>query len=282
MFNSHKVRLNRLFRNDRCLDVAIDHGTFNEPTMLSGLEDMPGVTKTLVTAGPDAIQMNYGQADLLQNEPGPVKPALVMRVDTGNVYNKVSHRTMWSVLQNARDPVLPAVQMDAACVVVNLLMLPGEPELFQQCVENISRLREDCQHYGMPLMIEPLAMAPNSEKGGYMVDGDIDKIVPLVRFARELGADVIKADPPDDAEAFHRVAEAARCPVLVRGGGREDLLTVLRKSQVLLEQGAMGLVYGRNVYQHDNPRRIVTALSAMIHEGASAEQAWDVYQRGDD
>ena len=46
----------------------------------------------------------------------------------------------------------------------------------------------------MPLMIEPLVMQDNTN-GGYMVDGNIDKILPLVRQAVELGADIIKADP---------------------------------------------------------------------------------------
>jgi class I fructose-bisphosphate aldolase len=36
-----KVRMNRLFRNGGCLDVAIDHGVCNEPSFLNGLEDMP-------------------------------------------------------------------------------------------------------------------------------------------------------------------------------------------------------------------------------------------------
>ena len=47
-------------------------------------------------------------------------------------------------------------------------------------------------------MVEPLVLRDNAEAGGYMVDGDVDKIVPLVRQAAELGADIIKADPTDD------------------------------------------------------------------------------------
>ena len=72
-------------------------------------------------------------------------------------------------------------------------------------------------------MVEPLVMQDNAAAGGYMVDGDTDKIVTLVRQARELGADLIKADPTDDMEDYHRVVEAAGdVPVLVRGGGRVD------------------------------------------------------------
>ncbi|MDH4450662.1 MAG: aldolase [Rhodoferax sp.] len=273
-----EIRIKRLFQNGGCLDIAIDHGVCNEPTFLDGLENMPTIVDALVKAGPDAIQMNFGQADLLQRRPGRDKPALVMRVDMGNPYNATAHRVMWALLQNKKDPVLPAVQMDASCVVVNLFMLPNEPDLFRQCVENISIVRADCEKYGMPLMIEPLVMRPHSDKGGYMVDGDAEKIVTLVRLAREMGADIIKADPTADPLEFHRVVEAARCPVLVRGGGKEALSGVFARSRVLLDQGAVGMVYGRNVYQHSKPEAVVAALMAMIHQGASAEAAMALYE----
>jgi class I fructose-bisphosphate aldolase len=278
MLERKQARLNRLLHNGRCLDIAVDHGVCNEPSFLAGLEDMPRVMDQLIAAAPDAIQLNYGQADLLQGRPGREKPALVMRLDMGNPYNAVAHRVMWAVLQNEHDPVLPAVQLDAACVVVNLFMLPDEPDLFRQCVANIARVRADCDRYGMPLMIEPLVMAPNSARGGYMVDGDAEKIVTLVRLAREMGADIVKADPTSDPADFHRVVQAARCPVLVRGGGKEALPQVFARSRVLLDQGAVGMVYGRNVYQHSRPSAVVGALMAMIHLGASAEAAWDLYQ----
>jgi class I fructose-bisphosphate aldolase len=278
MYVTKKVRLNRLMRRGRCLDVAIDHGVCNEPTFLSGLEDMGAVVRMLAAARPDAIQMNQGQADLLQELPGEGRPALVMRVDMGNPYNRQRHRAMWALLQNEADPILPALRMDAACVVVNLFMLPDEPDLFGQCVRNISRLGNDCERYGMPLMIEPLVMQPNV-KGGYLVDGDPEKIVTLVRLAREMGADIVKADPTTDPADFHHVVQAARCPVLVRGGGKADLRSVIEASAALLAQGAHGLVYGRNVYQHANPGAVVAALMALIHDGASAEAAWALYER---
>ncbi|WP_379062384.1 class I fructose-bisphosphate aldolase [Mesorhizobium sp. UC22_110] len=273
-----KVRMNRLFGNGRCLDVAIDHGVCNEPSFLVGLEDMAGVVEKLVKAGPDAIQMNYGQADLLQEVAGKDKPALVMRIDMGNPYNRIRHRAMWAVLQNEAEPLVGAIEMDAACVVVNLFMLPDEPDLFRQCVQNIARVRADCEKYGMPLMIEPLAMLP-VEQGGYMVDGDAEKIVTLTRLAREMGADIIKADPTTRAEDFHRVVETARCPVLVRGGGKEDLRAVFDKSAALMAQGALGMVYGRNIYQHANPSAVVRGLMAIIHDNADGATAWDLYNR---
>ena len=97
-------------------------------------------------------------------------------------------------------------------------------------------------------------------------------------FPKGLDADIVKADPTADAHEFHRVVQAARCPVLVRGGGRENLQQVFERSRVLLDQGAVGMVYGRNVYQHANPAAVVAALMAMIHDGASAQAAWQLYE----
>jgi class I fructose-bisphosphate aldolase len=276
MSASDKVRLKRLFSQGKCLDVAIDHGIANEPDFLVGLEDIEGVMRNLIAAQPDAIQVNYGQASLLQQAETP-KPALVLRTDVGNAYNAVRHREMWAVLHNPEAPILAALQMDAAAVVVNLYQIPDEPGIFRQCVENIGRLRHACDKYAMPLMIEPLVMAAAGQGPAYGSLGDVRQIVPLVRLARELGADIIKADPTENPEDFHRVVEAARCPTLVRGGGKGELGKVLEKSAALMAQGAAGMVYGRNVYQHDNPSRVVKALMAIIHQGASGADALEIY-----
>ena len=167
MFSPHKVRLNRFLAADgRCLDVAIDHGVFNEHAFLDGLEDMPAVVRSLVEAGPDAIQMNIGQADVLQSIPGPRKPALVLRTDVGNLYNATTHKVMFNQLVHWDEPIIAALKADAACVVCNLLLMPGEPDLHRQTALNAARLRAVCDHYGMPLMIEPLVLKPNEAKGG--------------------------------------------------------------------------------------------------------------------
>lgn len=278
MSASDKVRLKRLFKQGKCLDVAIDHGIANEPDFLVGLEDITAVMHSLIAAQPDAIQVNYGQADLLQQASAP-KPALVLRTDVGNAYNAARHREMWAVLHNPEEPILAALQMDAAAVVVNLYHIPDEPGIFRQCVENIGRLRHACDKYAMPLMIEPLVMAPAGQGPAYGSLGDVQQIVPLVRLARELGADIIKADPTERVEDFHRVVEAARCPTLVRGGGKGELGAVLEKSAALMAQGAAGMVYGRNVYQHDNPSRVVKALMAIIHQGVSGAEALEIYHQ---
>ncbi|MEC3878540.1 class I fructose-bisphosphate aldolase [Parapedobacter sp. 10938] len=266
-------RLNRLFnsKSGNCFDVAIDHGFFNEFPFLQGIESVRQAVTVLVDAAPDAIQLTIGQAHYLQSIPGREKPSLVLRTDVANVYGKQLPRTLFSRM--IENPVEQALRLDAACVVVNLFSIPGEPEVTDQCIQNILKIKPATERYGMPLMVEPLVFRPNSEAGGYMVNGDPEKIIPLVRQGVELGADIIKADPTDDVNEYHRIVEiAGDIPVLVRGGGKATDEEILKRTYELMQQGVKGIVYGRNVIQHANPSGMTRALMAIVHEGAAPEQ----------
>lgn len=201
-----------------------------------------------------------------------------MRTDVGNAYNSARHREMWAVLHNPEAPILAALQMDAAAVVVNLYMIPDEPGIFRQCVENIGRLRHACDQYAMPLMIEPLVMSP---AGGRRL-----------RLARRRGED--RAAGAAGARAGRRHHQGrpdrtgGRLPprggsgALPDAGARRrqgELGPVLEKSAALMACGASGMVYGRNVYQHSNPSQVVRALMAIIHQGASGQQALEIYHQ---
>jgi DhnA family fructose-bisphosphate aldolase class Ia len=264
-------RLNRLFDPDsgRSLAIAVDHGVPGEADLLEGIEDMDAVIESLVAAGPDAVLLAPGQAELLQRRVGRTKPSLVLRVDTGNVFGREIPDRPASWMYD--DAVGLAVRLDAACVIANLQDVPGQGSLRETCVQNIMRLRGECDRAGMPLMVEPVPMAPNS--GGYDVHRDTERLRGLVRQATELGADAIKCDPLPDAADFARVVRNARVPVLVRGGGRITEAELMRVTESVLDAGAVGLVYGRNVTQHESPTAMVRALSALVHGGATADAA---------
>ncbi|WP_285026007.1 aldolase [Plantibacter sp. ME-Dv--P-122b] len=265
-------RLNRLFnaRSGRALDVAVDHGFFGERSFITGIEDMGEVVRTLVAAGPDAVQLTLGQARLLQQVPGKDKPALVLRTDVANVYGNPLDSILYS--HHVPHAIEEAVRLDAVAVCVNLMQLPDHPEVREANIRSIMALRREATRYGMPLMIEPLVMQDNTTAGGYQVDGDIEKIVTLVRQAVELGADLIKADPSSDITEYARVVQiAGDIPVLVRGGGRVDDRTLLERTVAVLDAGVSGIVYGRNIIQHEHPAAITAALMAVLHDGADAD-----------
>lgn len=270
-----QFRLNRLFNasSGRALDVAVDHGFFGEPSFITGIEDMDRAVETLVRANPDAVQLTLGQARILQRIPGKQKPALVMRADVANVYGNPLDGHIFS--HHVPNAIEEAVRLDAVAVCVNLMHLPDRPEIREANIRSIMALREQATKFGMPLMIEPLVMQDNAKAGGgYMVDGDTDKIVTLVRQAKELGADLIKADPTDNITDYAKVIRVAGdVPVLVRGGGRVDDRTLLERTVAVLDQGARGIVYGRNIIQHPKPAGITAALMAILHSGATVNAA---------
>jgi len=269
-----QYRLNRLFnpKSGRLLDVAVDHGFFGESAFLHGIADMRAAMDILVEAAPDAVQLTVGQARLLQSRPGRFKPSLVLRSDVANVYGTELPDRVFSIpLENAAET---AAQLDATCLVVNIFDVPGQPELREQCIRNVVRLRLECTKLSVPLMVEPLVMRANNSGGAYLVDGNLDRITALVRQAVELGADLIKADPTDNITDYAKVIEVASgVPVLVRGGGRVPDEQLLQRTVDVLDQGAAGIVYGRNIIAHRDPAGITHALMAVLHDGASVEHA---------
>jgi len=269
-------RLNRLLGADgKCFMVAIDHGFFNDYRFLEGIQDIRTAIGTVVVGGADALLLSVGQAPKLQEIPGRNKPSLALRVDTSNVYSRVvPGYTFDHMLEGA---VEQAVALDATCVTANLFMTATEPELYHACIANIVKLKRQCELYGMPLMVEPMCLKPDETGKAYTDDIEITNIIALVRQTAELGADLIKSDPSGSPEEYHRVIEAASgAVVLPRGGGKVALEEVFRRTAMLMEQGARGVVYGRNVLQHQYPDRMMKAFLGVVHEGFSSEQAMAV------
>lgn len=268
-----KFRLNRLFhpKSGRTLVVAVDHALFNNAAFLEGIENMEKTVATLADANPDAILLSPGEAPHLQKIGGRNKPALMLRADTANFYNDVlpTSRLFCEAYEEA---VEVAVRLDAACILLNLLQVDDYPEMLNQCVRNILKVKNMCDRYGMPLGIEPLSF--KKTKDGMVGDGDPARVVTLARMAAELGADLIKTDSTEPEEEFHRVIEAASgVPVTVRGGGRASNKEVLQHTEKLVAQGVAGIIYGRNVIQHSDPQGMTKALQAVLHDGMSAENA---------
>jgi DhnA family fructose-bisphosphate aldolase class Ia len=76
---------------------------------------------------------------------------------------------------------------------------------------------------------------------------------------------------------YHRVIEiAGDIPVLVRGGGKATNEEVIERTTRLMEQGASGIVYGRNIIQHEDPALMTKVLMGIVHEGKSVDESLNV------
>ena len=184
---------------------------------------MARAVRAIVAAGPDAVQLAPGQAPLLQDVPGKTKPALVLRTDVTNVYGRDDCRA-GPFVQLLAGAIERALRLDAACVVANLFLRPGRARACTaQCVDNVGRLRAACDRYGMPLMVEPIAMKPVAARRRSASTAMPNASCALVRQAVELGADVIKADPTDDLADFARVVDGRRGPAGARARRRQGV-----------------------------------------------------------
>lgn len=247
----------------KLVSVAIDHGVFGAKGITSGAENLAATVKLVIAAGPDAIQLSLGSAERLSGLFHGSKVALVARLDLTNAYAAGPGDGLYSIAVG--NGVERAKAAGASAVVVNLLSSPTDPALQRDCLQIVNSTRQSALEHDVPLIVEPLVL---SESGGirYGVNGDTDAIVPLVRQASELGADLIKADPTDRLDDYGSVVEAAGVPVLVRGGGRVDDEQLLERTRRLLEAGARGVVYGRNVFQHPEPAGITSRLMSLVHD----------------
>lgn len=246
--------------------VAIDHGLFIGP--LPGVERAADCIDRLLPGHPDAIQMTPGitRANIGKFF-GKNKPAVVVRLDATNIWRKKPAPVEGYYAQVAT--VRDAVQLGADAVVTFLFAGYDTDAQEADNLEALGVMASDARDMGIPFIVEPLAI----QKGSNVVrDFEIMKLI--VRMASEIGADLIKADYPETRSQFEELVSIASAPILVRGGPKMDSdREMLQMVKDATDCGAAGLVFGRNVWQHESPAAILKALTAIVHEGASVEKA---------
>jgi len=100
------------------------------------------------------------------------------------------------------------------------------------------------------------------------------------RQALELGADVAKVKYPGSRDAMEHVVEmAGRTKVIMSGGSKRSDREFLENVKTVIDAGGAGLAVGRNVFQRENPHRILDALEQVIYEGATVDTALAVADR---
>ena len=264
-----EIRIRRLFERGKAFVVALDHGLVMGP--LKGIEKAGDVVSKLVKSGaPDALQMTPAMLKVVkENFFSRGSPMLIARLDTANVWRedyKPYVSGYYSVLYDIKD----AVNAGADAVVTYYVVGYGEDGMEGYNLEALANLRREAEDYGIPFIVEPLFVRPGVKDS--VKEKELVKYV--TRMASELGADLLKVDYTGDKNGFREVVEVAFAPILIRGGPKTktsvEFLQMLRDA---IDAGAAGVTVGRNVWGAPDVEKMAKAVSAVVHEGKSPEEA---------
>jgi DhnA family fructose-bisphosphate aldolase class Ia len=254
------LRLGRLFDREsgRSFIAAIDHGvTLGVPT---GAERAVEAVERVVACRPDAILIGPGLLDkaahLFANRSAPVP---IVRGDF-----LINHPNVNYLGEAHRVPISPshALFLGADAYVNFLVVGVAEREMFADNVQAVARNAEESHRIGLPYVVEAVAWGSRAEDRRR----DPDLLAFAARIAVELGADAIKTEYTGNPTTMRQVIEGVPAPVLVLGGPRTNQPEALvEATRDAMAAGAKGVIYGRNVWQADDPLGISARLREAIH-----------------
>jgi fructose-bisphosphate aldolase, class I len=241
------------------IDQGIEHGPrdfFPNPAS----KDPDYQFRLAVEAGYSAIACGYGMASKYYPDYAGQVP-LILKVN-----GKTDIPPSDDALSTTNASVEDAVRLGADAVGYTMYM--GSPRQDED-LHQLKGVREDCERYGMPLIIWAYPRGRDIEKKGgrdsfYAIDY-------AARVAMELGADVVKLNMPKlnpekdkdspapynemevtQEEAVRQVVESAgRALVVLSGGSKVDDAKLLQQTRMIMEAGGSGVIFGRNVWQRE-------------------------------
>lgn len=248
-------RLKRLFQKDnRTVIVPIDHGVTVGPIV--GITNMQTVTDKLIKGKVDAILVHKGIARRIDIDGAGL---IVMLSGMSNLSPNVNAKVQVCSVQEAL-----RLGADAVSVHVNI---GAQDE--DKMLANLGKVSEECDVFGIPLLAMMYPRGPKIQN-----EHALEVVAHAARIGAELGADIIKTNYTGSIESFKQVTESCPAPVVIAGGPKcKSPQEVLQTTFDALKAGAAGLSIGRNVFQCDNPTAIAKALSAIVHDNATVEQA---------
>jgi 3-hydroxy-5-phosphonooxypentane-2,4-dione thiolase len=267
MLDGRGLRLQRLLGDGRAVIIAIDHGLFDGP--ITGMEDLPGIAAK-INPLVDAVLLAPGMLRHCGIFAGTKRPLAVVRLNWNTVYCfKLAYTRAKSVF--AYEP-LDALREGMDLALVSLTLQTGDEERDAANVEVFAKLTTACHALGIPVIGEYFPtrhaeMAPEQLHGDVLMGS---------RIVAELGADAIKTFHTCDFKTV-----TATCPAPVFGLGAEKLPTqrdALRLAQREIEEGARGVVFGRNAIQVADPQKFQAALCDVVKRGRKADDACRDYQ----
>ena len=253
-----EVRLSRLFnkKSGNSVMIAMDHGAAIGP--VKGIIDPKKTVSTLAKGKPDTFFMPVG---------------IIKQVYKSFIENDIPYiAAIDSVTFIGPEPdcfiVSDTVEhaMIYGATAVSAHIFVGPPKT-NQMMEGLADIARECDRLGMPLLA---IMYPN----GFDNDFDVKYVKHAARIAAELGADIVKTFYTGSKETFQEVIEGSPLPVMLSGGDKTDNpLDFLGVLKTCIDAGARGVAVGRNVWQSDDPVKMLQAVKRVVHEGMTPEEA---------
>lgn len=244
--------------------IALDHGMQLGP--VPGLVQARPLIEAAVELGVEGLLLTPGQmmrnADVLAVRG---RPAIMLRVDQTTMWRLGSANGYAEGHTRVVSSVEDAVRLGADAVISFLFTCHKDPELESRSLEICASMAERCRALGLAFVVEPMAA-----RQGLLEDPFAAEAVAMnCRIAAELGADILKTDWTGDAESFKAVVAGVDIPVLLAGGPAEkDAKKAQRMVAEIMSTGARGLVFGRNLFQAQHPKRMMKELQKLVHAAA--------------
>jgi class I fructose-bisphosphate aldolase len=252
------IRLRRLFgTTGKALVVALDQAVPRGVSpQLASIEE---TFKAVKAGNPNAVTMTRGiGATVLANDPQPLP--WIMKASS---FSLDFHPTIDAVIGSVDD----AVRLGADAVAVGI---SAGSAVQPQMLEMLAGVVERAAAVGMPTVCHAY---PSGELWGDR-KGSTASVLYAARAAAELGVDVVKTWYTGSAESFSEVVAGTPALVMVAGGAKAKTDTeVLELAAGVMEAGAAGLTFGRNVWGAENPTKMIAALRAIVHDGSSVSTA---------
>jgi len=262
MADTLEDRLARILPGGRGVWIPMDHGASNYPE--HGLQDMNSLVENVISGGADAIVLHKG--------------ALTHHADTTGWHGFVCHVSASTVHGGDRDQHKVNVATAEECWQRGAMAVSGQVNIGDdaetEMIESLGRLTTEAFPLGMPVLGMVYPRGPNLR----VSEGDSTKgVAHSARLAWELGCDVVKVPWTGSVESFREVTQAAPIPVLIAGGpSGGTFLETLQTVEESISAGGAGVCMGRQVFASKNPHSHVSALRAVIHDGATAAEASEI------
>ena len=251
-----KNRLARTFnpKTGRTVMLAIDHGYFQGPT--TGLERIDLAIVPLLNQC-DALFCTRG---ILRSViPADNTVPICLRASGGPSIL----REELSDEQIAMD-MDDAVRLNAVGVGIQVF-IGGEHET--RSVHNMTRLVDAGLRAGIPVM--------GITAVGKTMTRNAQYFRLACRIIAELGAQYVKTYYVDDG--FETVTASCPVPIVMAGGKKLPELEALTMAYNAVQQGAVGVDMGRNIFQSDAPHAMLAAVNGVVHEKLTPKQAFELY-----